>query len=188
MMGKKTGRKKLSRQYAFMIFVVQTIMVIIIGIPVRRESINIYLSAKNDMISEMLKKEAGAMDLDKLNPAPSWCLDYWKAHYTDLFFDISEYEAEITEEEMDYYYDIAFELSENEDVEAAEEYLNSLSEKDQLEYAKLQLYDYRDLFGRKTDYYGYEGCACFIDLGNGEYLVLVDKDEDRVDLNSYYRS
>ena len=50
-MGKKESRRKLSRQYAVMVFAVQMVMVIIIGILVRMESINIYLSAKNDMIS-----------------------------------------------------------------------------------------------------------------------------------------
>ncbi len=181
-MGKKESRRKLSRQYAVMVFAVQMVMVIIIGILVRMESINIYLSAKNDMISEMLRKEAVAMDKDIYNPAPSWCFDYWKAHYPDLLIDLSTFEEEITDEETDYFYELSEELG-YEDEETAEEFLNAMPEDEQLLYAKFQLFDYMELFGRKTDYYGYEGCSCFIDIGNGEYLILVDKDEDRNSLS-----
>lgn len=84
-----------------MFFAVQMILAVIIGILVRMESINIYLTAKNEMISELLKKEAKALDLDNSNPSPSWCFDYWKAHYAEFSTDIEALEENFTEEEVE---------------------------------------------------------------------------------------
>ncbi|MBR5090445.1 MAG: HD-GYP domain-containing protein [Ruminiclostridium sp.] len=178
---KRTGRKKLSRQYAVMVFAVQLITSLALCFLVRAEAVNIYLSAKNDMISEILVKEAGALSMDNYNPTPSWELDYWKEHYTELDTDVERYDEGLTEEEEDHLFDFSYSL--NGDEIAAEEYLNALPHEEQFRYAAFQFYGFLELFKRRSDYYGYEGCSCFMDLGNGEYMVLVDQDKDAVFIN-----
>ena len=170
----QTGTKKLSRQYAVMVFAIQMITALIFCLLVRIEAVNIYLSAKNDIISEWLGKETRVMDLDYYNPSPSWNLDYWKAHYTEFSLDIDSYD-----EDTDPLYAFSYELKEKcEDDQEAAAILNAMSADEQLKYARFQYYDFLILFGRHSDNYGYEGCSCFIPLENGKYMVLVEQDKE----------
>ena len=172
------GRKKLSRQYAIMVFAVQMITALILCFLVRAEAVNIYLSAKNDIISEWLGKETKVMDLDYSNPSPSWNLDYWREHYTEFSLKV-DYED-------DYYwlYDFADELSENsENEQEAAKVLNAMSPDEQLEYARFQFSGFLTVFGRHSNNYGYEGSSCFIALEDGRYMVIVEQDKERNMLN-----
>ena len=173
---KQTGHKKLSRQYAIMVFVVLMITILVVCFLVRMKGIDIYLSANNDMISEILRKEKAAFDKDNYNPSASWNFDYWKEHYTEFSTNEEKFKNEYTEEEIEHFYELAEQLDEDPDNVAKN--LNALPAEEQLGYARFQYYSLMILFGRKTDYYGYEGCSCFIDLGNGKYMVLADQ-EDR---------
>ena len=169
---KQRGRKKLSRQYAVMVFAIQMITALILCILVRMECINIYLSAKNDMITDWIRKEMLALNEDEFNPSPSWNLDYWKDHYTKFSSDIDSHDEEFTDEEVENFYDLSYELSCG--GEKAENVLNSMSREEQFDFAKFQYYSFLLLFGRASEYYGYEGNSCFIEVGSGKYMVLAD--------------
>ena len=181
---KRTGRKKLSRQYAVMVFAVQLLTSLILCFLVRAEAVNIYLSAKNDMISEWLGKETRVMDLDDYNPSPSWDLDYWKEHYTEFYTNRESYDDKLIEADRDRLYDFSYELSETcENEQEVIEALNAMSPEKQLEYARFQFEGFMTLFGRHSENYGYEGCSCFAELEDGRYMVIAEQDKERNMLN-----
>lgn len=175
----QTRRKKLSRQFAVMVFAIQMITAVIFCILVRAEAVNIYLSAKNDIISEWLGKEAGIMNLDEYNPSPSWNLDYWKAHYTELALDVDSYAEILSDEDTERFYDFSSTLSKScEDDQEAAKVLNAMSADEQLKYASLQFLGFLELFGRHSDNYGYEGCSCYMPLEDGQYMVILEQDKE----------
>ena len=62
-------------------------------------------------------------------------------------------------------------------------FLDAMSDEEQLKYAKFQFACFMSLLGRKTDYYGYEGCSCFMPCEDGRYMILAELNEEREFLN-----
>ena len=173
----KTARKKLSRQYVIMVLIVQIITAFFFCDIIRKETIDIYLSAKNDLLSTVLNLQRDGLYMDVL-PAFSWGLDYWKENYEKLA-DINHqnYEALITDEGEEFFEDIYTQLTDDEDEDRA--FLNSLSPEEQLEFARYLYIELLMTSGGTTDFYGYEGSCWFISKGNGEYIVLAHQFADQ---------
>ena len=180
----KTGRKKLSRQLVIMVFVVQAITLLIIAVMVRKGSINIYLSAKNDIISSQLINVKERVENDSFMIPLSNNIDYWQNHYEEISQDFNNPESFLIPEE-EYYQNIALDIKAAEksesdaEKEKAYQKLDELSDEQKLKFYELQYYYFISSFkGSAEGFYGYEGTGCFANLKDGRYIDLVWIDDN----------
>ncbi|MBR6382849.1 MAG: HD-GYP domain-containing protein [Lachnospiraceae bacterium] len=180
----KTGRKKLSRQLVIMVFVIQAITLLIIAAMVRKGSINIYLSAKNDIISSQLINVKERVENDTFLIPLSNNIDYWQNHYEEISRDYKDSENTLTPDEEEYFGNIALDIKAAEksgsEAEKAKAYqkLDELSDEQKLKFYELQYYYFISSFrGNAEGFYGYEGTGCFANLKDGRYIDLVWVDE-----------
>lgn len=163
-----------------MVLIVQLITAFFFCDLIRKESVDIYLNAKNDLLSTVLNLQRDGFYAGIVQALP-WGLDYFKEHYEELQdIKISDYESIYTEEGIEFFDEISMQLTDDEDEDRA--LLDSLSPEQQLLFAR---YLYTELlsasFGNSS-FYGYEGCCLFIDKGNGEYIVLTHRYNDQSSL------
>ena len=165
---RKGKRKKLSRQYGFMVFAIQAVMIILSCVMLRKGSIDIYLAAKKDAMTTDLHLDRE--NLSSMKELP-WAVEYWKEHGKELWPDGVDVDTVLETEGLKEWG--AFVEGLPEDVEEVTDVLNSFAPEDQ---KKIAMYCYQKLlgsFGCVHDSMGFEGNGCFVPLGDGNYMDLV---------------